>query len=117
MPLIFRALFLLFLLFGMTFADDIDDDIASANSLDELVGKMNRAPHESRYRYMNAIKKQLMEEKIQDRKSKLDAALKSHQENSKSQKNQGGLGNSFGGVNAGGKGSNGGGNGNGGGKR
>jgi len=118
MPLILRAMFLLILLFELSFADSIDDDIASVNSLDELVSKMNRAPYESRYRYMNAIKKQLMEEKIQDRKSKLDAALKSHQENVHSQKNQGSIGNSFGRVNRGGGiDSNGGGNGNGGGKR
>jgi hypothetical protein len=115
MPLIFRAFFLLFLFFGLSFADSIDDDIASSNSLDELVSKMNGAPYENRYRYMNAIKKQLMEEKIQDRKSKLDAALKSHQENAKSQKNQGNFGNNFGGANTGGKGGNGDGNGNGGG--
>ena len=119
MPLILRAMFLLILLFELSFADSIDDDIASVNSLDELVSKMNRAPYESRYRYMNAIKKQLMEEKIQDRKSKLDAALKSHQENVNSQKNQGNIGNNFGSANRGGSSnnSNGGGNGNGGGKR
>lgn len=115
MPSMFRSLFILPLILTLCIADAIEDDIAEAKNLDELVVKMNNAPHKNRYRYMNAIKKMLMNEKAQERKSKLDAAINSHQENSKSQKNQGGFGNNTNGTNRGGNG--GGGNGGGGGKR
>lgn len=118
MPVIFHIVFLLFFFCSSSFADKIDEDIAASSNLDELIEKMNQAPHDSRYRYMNAIKKLLMSEKAQDRKSKLDSALKSHRQNSKSQKNQGGFGSGLGNSNQGRNGNGeGGGNGNGGGKR
>lgn len=66
------SIILIFFLSINSFADVIDDDIATAKDIDELVQKMTQANHTNRYRYMNAIKNQIASLKEEKRVAKLE---------------------------------------------
>lgn len=110
----------------LTFADEIDEDIASTQSVDELVSKMTQAQHQNRYRYMNAIKAQLATQKTTIREEKLESIMAQFQtqqtqqlqtmQQNKTQIKSGGLGSGTGSSTGGSSGNGGnGGSGNGGG--
>lgn len=108
----------------LTFADEIDEDIASTQSVDELVSKMTQAQHQNRYRYMNAIKAQLATQKTTIREEKLESIMAQFQtqqtqqlqtmQQNKTQTKSGGLGSGTGSSTGGSSGNGNGGNGNGG---
>lgn len=108
-------------------ADEIDEDIASAQNVDELVSKMTQAQHQNRYRYMNAIKTQLATQKTSLRTEKLESVMAQFQTQQREQKSTmqqdmtrsrsglGGMSGNAGSSNSGGSGGNGNGDGSGGG--
>ncbi|MBE0491046.1 MAG: hypothetical protein IBX44_02220 [Sulfurospirillum sp.] len=54
---------------------DVDADIATTTSVDQLAQKMTQANHQYKYRYMNAIKNQIAASKAEDRAAKLENML------------------------------------------
>lgn len=110
--------YIFFSLSSLVYASEasIDQEIANSKNIDDLIEKMNQVQHQYRYKYMNAIKKQLSSLKETDRKNKIDEVLvkiKSSSENKGSMgfgKAGSGNSNSSGSGNSGGNGNGGGGN-------
>jgi len=75
------SILLILFLSTSSYADVIDDDIATANSIDELVQKMTKANHQNRYRYMNAIKSQLALLKKETKAEKIENIMSDIQNN------------------------------------
>lgn len=81
MKLNISSILLIVFLSISSYADLIDDDIATAKNIDELVQKMTKANHQNRYRYMNAIKSQLALLKKEKRAEKIENIMSDVQSN------------------------------------
>jgi len=69
---------LLLSLSSLAYAADeitVQEDIQSAESIDALIEKMNKAQNQNRYQYMNEIKERISAQKGQDREAKMSEVL------------------------------------------
>lgn len=69
------SIVILLALCSFCLADAIDDDIASAQTVDELIQKMSQSQNQHKYRYMNAIKQKIASINTANRAEKIDEIM------------------------------------------